>query len=207
MCMHLPEIQALRVGSRCSLVVDPSIDISQLAIVALSGRHCLRSLSLDPTVATDTDDGLIAQAHLAWPNIEDLSLRGWRRSDSHPVTLEGVRELLRSCLRLSSLIAQVDTRTLPGQGPEVQSSSPKKLHIFASLVIGALVTSIGYTVATEAVQTDPLCNTALRLETTNTAITTGSRHSRTRSLRTAEINAVIRVFPESTTYLATPSSS
>ncbi|KAI6104256.1 hypothetical protein EDD16DRAFT_419472 [Pisolithus croceorrhizus] len=71
--------------------------MSQLAIVTLSGCHCLRSLSLDPTVAMDTDAAFIAQAPLAWSNIEDLSLRGWQRCESHRAKLEGKSELLRGC--------------------------------------------------------------------------------------------------------------
>ncbi|KAI6021846.1 hypothetical protein PISMIDRAFT_176697 [Pisolithus microcarpus 441] len=108
------------------------MDISKVTIVALSGCHCLRSLYFDPAGAMDTDDAFITQAPPVWPNIEDLSLRGWQRSKSHRLTLEGICELLRGCPRLLSPTRQIDTRTLSGQGSEKQSSTPKKLRIFLS---------------------------------------------------------------------------
>ncbi|KAI6132304.1 hypothetical protein EV401DRAFT_1916669 [Pisolithus croceorrhizus] len=160
----------LRLGSRCSLVVDPSIDMSQLAIVTLSGCHCLRSLSLDPTVAMDTDAAFIAQAPLAWSNIEDLSLRGWQRCESHRAKLEG-------------------------KSPEMHSSSPEKLHPTWVLVLGLVHGGIIDAPRPRLSISIRLCITAPRVETTDTAITSGSRHPRTRSLRTAAINAVICCLP------------
>ncbi|KAI6003145.1 hypothetical protein EDD15DRAFT_1469815 [Pisolithus albus] len=56
-----------------------------LTIAGLSECHCLRSLSLGPASATDTDGAFT----LAWRNIEDLDLLGWQQSNSHCVTLEG----------------------------------------------------------------------------------------------------------------------
>ncbi|KAI6010142.1 hypothetical protein EDC04DRAFT_2906200 [Pisolithus marmoratus] len=91
---------------------DPTFDFRRSTLTPLLACHRLRILHLVSFVPVPT--GI---------PIEQSS-----------VTLEGLRELLKGCPLLSTLVMQIDASILPEQEPEMESSSLTRLRILHSRI-------------------------------------------------------------------------
>lgn len=112
---------------------DPTFDFRRSTLTPLLACHRLRILHLVSFGTLDIDDAFIRHIIFAWPRIECLYLRGFQLNKAC-VTLEGLRELLKGCPLLSTLVMQIDASILPEQEPEMESSSLTRLRILHSRI-------------------------------------------------------------------------